>query len=47
MKVSRIEAHGRPQDRRPVTRDYAVLALGMSAAIMTTLVVIGGSLTGV
>lgn len=34
-------------DRRPVMRDYTVLALGMSAAIVTTLAVIGGSLAGV
>lgn len=34
-------------DRRPVMRDYTVLALGMSAAIITTLAVIGGSLVGV
>ncbi len=33
-------------DRRPVMRDYTVLALGMSAAIITTLAVIGGSLAG-
>ena len=33
-------------DRRPVMRDYTVLALGMSAAIITTLAVIGGSLVG-
>jgi hypothetical protein len=31
-------------DRRPVMRDYTVLALGMSAAIITTLAVIGGTL---
>jgi hypothetical protein len=32
--------------RRPVMRDYGVLVLGMSAAIATTLVVIGGTLLG-
>ena len=33
-------------DRRPIMRDYTVLALGMSAAIFTTLAVIGGTLGG-
>lgn len=30
--------------RRPVMRDYTVLVLGMSAAIIATLAVIGGTL---
>lgn len=47
MKYSRIEARPQAEVRRPVTRDYAMLALGMSAAIMTTLVVIGGTLAGI
>ena len=46
MSNSRIEARPQADVRRPVTRDYAVLAVGMTAAIMTTLVVIGGSLIG-
>ena len=46
MSTSRIEARPQADVRRPVTRDYAVLAVGMTAAIMTTLVVIGGSLIG-
>ena len=33
--------------RRPVIRDFTVLALGMAAAIITTLAVIGGSLGSV
>lgn len=36
-----------PADRRPIMRDYTVLALGMSAAIIATLAVIGGSLVGI
>ncbi|NNJ73610.1 MAG: hypothetical protein HKP56_00445 [Anderseniella sp.] len=35
-----------PADRRPVIWDYTVLALGMSAAIVATLAVIGGTLGG-
>ncbi len=31
-------------DRRPIMRDYTVLALGMAAAIIATLAVIGGTL---
>ena len=46
MRTTRIEARPQADLRRPVTRDYAVLAVGMTAAIMTTLVVIGGSLIG-
>jgi hypothetical protein len=46
MRTSRIEARPQADARRPVTRDYAVLAVGMTAAIMTTLVVIGGTLIG-
>lgn len=34
-------------DRRPIMRDYTVLALGMSAAIIATLAVIGGTLSGI
>lgn len=33
-------------DRRPIMRDYTVLAVGMSAAIIATLAVIGGTLGG-
>ena len=33
-------------DRRPIMRDYTVLALGMAAAIVVTLAVIGGTLGG-
>ncbi len=33
-----------PADRRPIMRDYTVLALGMAAAIIATLAVIGGTL---
>jgi len=33
-------------DRRPIMRDYTVLALGMAAAIVATLAVIGGTLGG-
>ncbi len=32
-------------DRRPIMRDYTVLALGMAAAIIATLAVIGGTLS--
>ena len=32
--------------RRPIMRDYTVLALGMAAAITATLAVIGGTLGG-
>jgi len=46
MKTSRIEARAQAEIRRPVMRDYTMLAVGMLAAIMTTLVVIGGTLTG-
>ena len=46
MKSSRIEARAHAEIRRPVMRDYTMLAVGMLAAIMTTLVVIGGTLTG-
>ncbi|WP_337660025.1 hypothetical protein [Anderseniella sp. Alg231-50] len=31
-------------DRRPIMRDYTILALGMSAAVIATLAVIGGTL---
>ena len=31
-------------DRRPIMRDYTVLAVGMAAAIVATLAVIGGTL---
>ena len=47
MKTSRIDTRAQVEARRPVMRDYTMLAVGMLAAIMTTLVVIGGSLTGV
>ena len=33
-------------DRRPIMRDYTILALGMAAAIVATLAVIGGTLGG-
>jgi hypothetical protein len=33
-------------ESRPVVRDYAVLVLGMSAAIAATLAVIGGTIVG-
>jgi hypothetical protein len=46
MKSSRIETRAQADVRRPVMRDYTMLAVGMLAAIMTTLVVIGGTLTG-
>jgi len=46
MKSSRIETRAQADVRRPVMRDYTMLAVGMTAAILTTLVVIGGSLTG-
>lgn len=35
-----------PADRRPIMRDYTVLAVGMAAAIVATLAVIGGTLAG-
>jgi len=47
MKTSRIEARAQADMRRPVIRDYTMLAVGMTSAILTTLVVIGGSLAGV
>jgi len=34
-------------ERRPIMRDYAVLVLGMSAAIVATLAVIGGTVIGI
>lgn len=33
-------------EARPFMRDYAMLVIGMSAAIATTLAVIGGTIVG-